>query len=270
MKLVDTHAHLSDSTFADSIASVLVRASQAGVSQIINVATTANSTLATIDLASQVEGVFATAGIHPNHAHQATDLDWETVVQSADSEKVVAIGETGLDRYWDDCPWPIQLANFERHIELSVSRKLPLIIHTRDCWDDMLAVLRRSASQYTLQGVMHSFTGNTEQADAFMSFGLDISFAGMLTYKKSEELRITASTVPLDRVLVETDSPYLSPEPHRGKRPNEPGRVVHTASVLAKCKQISLQEIATATTANARRLFRRITDSCLGPPSQSS
>ena len=171
---------------------------------------------------------------------------------------VVALGETGLDRHWDDCPFEIQQANFERHWQLSRETKLPLIIHMRDCEQEMLIALGQQAASGPLRGVMHSFSGCTKTAQECLAHGLFISFAGMLTYKKSGELRETAKTIPLDRILVETDSPYLTPEPNRSRRPNEPAFVVHTAKCLAETLGLSIKELSDITTANAKRLFWRI------------
>ncbi len=263
MHFIDTHAHLCDSAFRETLPSVLNRARQAGVRQIINVATTAQSSREAVEIAESTPGVFASVGIHPNYAHEAAEADWAKVCDLANNAQVVALGETGLDKYWDDCPWPVQVENFWRHINFSAETRLPLIIHARDCWDDIIAILRAAASQQELRGVMHSFTGSTEQAETLLSFGLHISFAGMLTYKKSLELRETASQIPYNRILVETDSPYLSPEPKRSHRPNESSLMIHTAAVLADCQKVDLGQIALWTTENARRLFPKITDSQL-------
>lgn len=260
MHFVDTHAHLFDESAVGELSGILTRASHAGVRQIINVATTADSSLKTVDAALKNPGLFASVGIHPNHAQECQPGDFERIKDLVNHPKVVALGETGLDRYWDDCPWQTQLDNFQQHIELAVDTKLPLIIHTRDCYTEMIDVLRASRSRNEFAAVMHSFAGTTSQAAELLELGMYISFAGMLTFKKSELLRETAATIPLDRVLVETDSPYLSPEPHRGKRPNEPARVIHTASTLAGILGVSAGELADRTTKNARRLFHAMSD----------
>jgi TatD DNase family protein len=263
MQIVDTHAHLCDEAFDGMVGEVLSRAARAGVRQVINVATTAASSQLALDLANQTTGMFASAGIHPNYAHQANANDFDVINSLVQHDKVVAIGETGLDRYWDDCPWEVQLANFEQHIELSVNAGLPLIIHTRDCYPEMIDVLRKHRSRYPIAGVMHSFAGTANEALQLLELGMYISFAGMLTFKKSDELRDVAKGIPMDRLLVETDSPYLSPEPFRGKRPNEPARVIHTAGVLANVHNVALIELAIATSFNAHQLFAKMTSDLL-------
>lgn len=261
MGWIDTHAHLADKSLFNQLDDVLARAKQAGVSRVICVAVDAETTNQAIAIAESKDAVWASIGIHPNYAHQATEDNWKRIVEKANHPKVCALGETGLDRHWDDCPFEIQQANFQRHWELSRETKLPLIIHMRDCEQEMLAALNKQAALGALRGVMHSFSGSTETARECLEHGLFISFAGMLTYKKSEELRKTAKTIPLDRILVETDCPYLTPEPNRSRRPNEPSFVVHTAKCLAESLGISGTELAEITTANAKRLFWRMASS---------
>ncbi|HLQ46133.1 MAG TPA: TatD family hydrolase, partial [Planctomycetaceae bacterium] len=193
-------------------------------------------------------------GIHPNYAVQAKPGDWEIIEELVSSPKVVAIGETGLDRYWDHTPFEVQLDYFRRQIELAGRRQLPFIVHCREAEADVVAVLREAARTGQLKGVMHSFCGSAETLAVALDVGLHISFAGMLTFKKNEPLRQLAKRVPHDRLLVETDSPYLAPLPHRGKR-NEPSFVRHTAECLAEVHGKTLDEMAAITTANARRLF---------------
>jgi TatD DNase family protein len=178
-------------------------------------------------------------------------------MQLAGKREVVALGETGLDLYWKDTPLDVQQDYFDRHIRLSQATGLPFIVHLRETAAEILAMLREARRRGELHGVMHSFTGTAEQAAEFLSLGMHISFAGMLTFKKSDGLRAVAATIPGDRLLVETDSPYLSPEPFRGQRPNEPARVVHTARCLAEVRGITLEALAQQATANAEALFRR-------------
>jgi TatD DNase family protein len=230
----DTHAHLADEQLLSDAAALIERARQAGVARILSVGTEVASTRQCIELAQKHDGIFASAGIHPNHVAQVQGGDWDDVVLLAQSPKVIALGETGLDLYWKDTPLPAQQEYFDRHIRLSQETGLPLVIHQRESAAEILFMLREARKRGPLAGVMHSFTGTTEQAQEFLALGLHISFAGMVTFKKSDELRAVARTIPADRLLVETDSPYLSPEPFRGKRPNEPARVVHTAECLAR------------------------------------
>jgi TatD DNase family protein len=255
--LFDTHAHLADEQLVPEVAGVVQRAAAAGVTNILAVGTTASSSRDCLAIANRFEGVWSSAGIHPNHAAEAQPSDWDEIVRLSAEPKLVALGETGLDLYWKDTPLPQQQDYFDRHIRLSQSTGLPLVIHLRETAAEILAMLRESRRRGPLRGIMHSFTGTAQQAAEFLDLGLHVSFAGMLTFKKSDDLRAVAASVPLDRLLVETDSPYLSPEPFRGKRPNEPARVVHTAQCLADVRQMTLDDLADQTTHNARLLFSR-------------
>lgn len=256
MIFFDTHAHLEDSQLAAEQSAVVERARAAGVEQVLAVGTTLASSRACLATATRHAGVYASAGIHPNHSAEAGGGDWDEIVALAKEPKVVAIGETGLDRYWDDAPFELQQDYFDRHIRLSQVTGLPFIVHMRECGEDVLTMLKEARRRGPLSGVMHSFTGDAALAAACLELGLYISFAGMVTYKKSDDLRGVARTIPADRILIETDSPYLSPEPFRGKRPNEPARVVHTAECLAAARGVPLTEFAAQTTANARRWLR--------------
>ena len=257
MDLYDTHAHLADEQLAVGAEEVVQRAAIEGVTRILAVGTTAANSRQCLELARRLSGVRSSAGIHPNHAGEAAPGDWDEVVTLSGQEEVVALGETGLDLYWKDTPLVLQQDYFDRHIRLSQQAGLPLVIHLRETGAEILAMLRAARQRGPLRGVMHSFTGTADEADEFLALGLHISFAGMVTFKKSDDLRAVAATIPADRLLVETDSPYLSPEPFRGKRPNEPARVAHTAQCLAEVRGILLEELARQTTANAEALFRR-------------
>jgi TatD DNase family protein len=253
--LIDTHAHLDDDQFAADRSVVLERARAAGVTPVVTVATTAASTAASLALASQHAGVFATAGIHPNNAARALADDWDRVVALSTDVCVVGIGETGLDRHWDDTPFPLQEDYFDRHLQLGRRTGKPVVIHCREAEPDVLRMLRTAFDRYgPIRGVMHSFTGGLELAQACREMGLYLSFAGMLTYKNAAALRETAARQPVERLLVETDSPYLAPVPVRGRR-NEPANVVHTAACLAQVLGMSSETLAGVTTANARVLF---------------
>ena len=185
---------------------------------------------------------------------EAGPQDFALIEELAGSPGVRAIGETGLDCYWDDTPLEMQERFFDRHLQLCRESALPMIIHMRESGQLIVEQLRRQAS--VPNGVMHSFTGDLELAMHCLEMGLCISFAGMVTFKKSEELRAVAKAIPEDRLLVETDSPYLSPEPLRGKRPNEPARVEHTLRCLADVRGVTASHLASVTTANAKRLFQ--------------
>jgi TatD DNase family protein len=253
--LFDTHTHLDQSEFDENRAEVVERARAAGVTQMIAVGCTAEDSRKCVRLASEFEGIYAAVGIQPNYVAESQPGDWEIIEQLASEPGVVAIGETGLDRYWDYTPFEQQQDYFDRHMRLSEKLRLPFIVHMRDCDDDIMASLRQAHQRGPLFGVMHSFTGDAEMAAECIELGMHISFAGMLTFKKSDDLRDCAKTIPADRLLIETDSPYLSPEPVRGKRPNEPAHVRHTAECLAKLRGTSLDQIATMTTTNAKRFF---------------
>ena len=194
-------------------------------------------------------------GIHPNHCCQAEIDDWPAIEELAKHPRVAALGETGLDRYWDDCAWEVQVDYFRRHLKLSRETKLPVVIHTRECAEETLDLLRGEAELGPLRGVMHSFTGPQGVANGCLELGLYISFAGMVTFKNGEEIRAIAKTIPSDRLLVETDSPYLTPHPFRGKRPNHPANVAYTLACLAEVRGVSKTTLAAQTTDNAERLF---------------
>jgi TatD DNase family protein len=257
LQFFDTHAHLADDQLAGDVAAVISRAHAAGVAYMLSVGTDLDSSRQCLALARSHESVLASAGIHPNHALEAAPGDWDEVARLAGEDAVVALGETGLDLYWKDVPLPVQQDYFDRHIRLSEQLHKPLVIHLRETAAEILAMLREARQRGPLLGVMHSFTGTAEQAAQFLELGLSISFAGMVTYKKSDDLRAVAATIPANRILIETDSPYLSPEPHRGQRPNEPARVVHTAACLAQVRGVPLDEFARQTTANALAVFQR-------------
>ncbi|MGD9647812.1 MAG: TatD family hydrolase [Pirellulales bacterium] len=255
MTLFDTHAHLDQEEFTADRDAVLARAAAAGVEHVVSIGVGVASSEATVALAAAHPAIYAAVGIHPNYCHEAQPGDWDRIVELAHRPKVVALGETGLDLYRDYAPIELQRDYFDRHLRLSQQTGLPFIVHARESLDDILAMLREARARGPLAGIMHSFTGTAAVAAECVALGLHISFAGMLTFKKSDELRDVATTVPADRLLVETDSPYLAPEPLRGKR-NEPAFVAHTARRLAQARGVSPEELAATTTANARRLFK--------------
>ncbi len=254
--VIDTHAHLTDTSFAESIPQVIEAAKQAGLIKVGVIGFDATTSCAACGLAAlHPDFLFASVGIQPNSSGNATDTDWDVINQLTSSPHVRALGETGLDRFWDDTPLDVQQDFFERHIELAKATNLPLVIHLRESGRQIVDQLRPHAANALLCGVMHSFTGDLETCRDCLDLGLYISFAGMVTFKKSDELRKLAGFVPADRLVIETDAPYLSPEPLRGKRPNEPARVVHTLAAIAKVRGVTYQELAVQTTENAKRLF---------------
>src|ERR1051326_9127610 len=254
--LIDTHAHLDDEKLKVDLPDVVARARQAGLIRVIPIAPTAASTRACLEIAqAYADFVHASAGIHPNHAAEASPTDWDEVASLATDPRVVAIGETGLDRHWDFTPFALQEDYLARHLALSRQLHKPIVIHCREAEADMLRMLRAEYERHgNILGVMHSFSGDWAFAQECLGLGLHVSFAGMVTYKNAASLRDVAAKVPADRLLVETDSPYLAPAPKRGQR-NEPANVVHTATCLAGVRGVSLADLAAFTTNNARRLF---------------
>jgi TatD DNase family protein len=253
--LIDTHAHLDQEEFDPDRPDVIARAQTAGIEAIVAVGVTAESSRAAVKLAANFGAVYAAVGIQPNYCGQAKPGDWEQILELAKAPKVVAIGETGLDRYWDYSPFDVQQDYFDRHLRLSQECRLPFIVHTRESDADVLSMLEDARGRGPLSGVMHSFTGSSQTVARCLEFGLYVSFAGMVTFKKSDDLRAVAATIPDDRILVETDSPYLAPHPLRGKR-NEPANLVHTARMLAEVREVSYERFVGQTTANAKTLFR--------------
>ena len=257
--MIDTHCHLDDQQFDADRAAVMARAAEAGVECIISLGTTLASSRANVQLAEKYSSLFAAVGIHPNSCAEAAAGDWDAICSLLDHPRVVALGETGLDRYWDYAPIDVQRDYFDRHLRRSQERDLAVVIHCREAWADMLPMLREAAIRGPLRGVLHAFSGDAAMAAECLDLGLYVSFAGNVTYtnKKFQSLRETAAAIPADRILTETDSPYLTPEPLRGKqRRNEPGLVAHTAAALAALRGVSLDEFVRQTAANARRLFQ--------------
>ena len=251
----DTHAHLDDEQLVGQVDAVVERAAQASVGTIVTVGTTAASSQTSVALARRLEPVVAAVGIQPNYVSAAAADDWSRIVELANDDHVVAIGETGLDAYRDYTPFDLQKELFRRHISLARDTGLPFIVHMRDCGQEMLELLQEAAATGPLRGVMHSFTGDLALANSCLDLGLHISFAGMVTFKKSTALRDVARAIPADRLLLETDAPYLSPHPHRGQRPNEPALLIHTARCVAEVRDVSLNDLAHRTTENAKGLF---------------
>jgi TatD DNase family protein len=254
--LIDTHSHLFDGRFRKDLPAVLSRAAEAGVERVVCLGIDRESSIESVRIANQFPIVVAAVGIQPNSAAEARPGDWEEVVRLAETEpRVVAIGETGLDRYWDRTPFAMQEDYFARHIDLARRRNKPFAIHCREAEIDVVKVLRAQfAAHGPVRAVMHSFSGDRATALACLEMGLYISFAGMVTYPKAQDLREVAKEVPLERLLVETDCPYLAPQPVRGQR-NEPAFVAHTAALLADVKGVTVAEVEEHTTRNAKALF---------------
>ncbi|MGI9453088.1 MAG: TatD family hydrolase [Pirellulales bacterium] len=251
----DSHCHLDPMRYGGDTKDVLQRARAAGVSRMTVIGTRAADSEAAVQLSEHEEGVFCAVGIHPNDVDDVDEKEWGRIENLVGSGKVSAIGETGLDWFRTFASKENQQLFFDRHIGLSQATELPLVIHTRNSIRDVLDTLAKATQQKPMTGVLHAFSGTAEEATEALELGFYIGFAGMVTFRSAESLREVAKTVPLDRLLVETDSPFLSPEPLRGRR-NEPSHVVHTARCLANIRGETIESLAAATTANACLLFR--------------
>ncbi len=254
--IIDSHAHVDARQFDADRAAVLGRARAAGVRLIVNVGCDVAGSRRSVELAREHADVFATVGIHPHEAARTSAADWDAIVALLDAPDVVGIGECGLDRGpWNDAPMELQERLLRRHVALHRDRGLPLVIHNRDTFPDLFRILDDEAERGgPFTGVMHCFSGGPDEALRCLALGFDLSYSGVLTFKNAHALREAAAVTPLDRVHVETDCPYLTPTPHRGKR-NEPCHVVHTAAKLAEIHGVSPAEIERVTETNTRRLF---------------
>ena len=227
---------------------------------IVNPGTSLDSSRKSVQFAIQYDFVYAGVGIHPNNTGKVTSNDWSEIVELSKNQYVTAIGETGLDRYWDKVPFEIQLQYFEQHLDLARERGLPIIVHSRDCDEDMLTALSNQAKVSQIFGIIHSFSSIPRVAERYLDMGLYISFSGAVTYtnQKFALLRESAKIVPENRLLIETDSPFLIPHPYRGKLDNNmPLMTAFVAKTLADLRGTTIESIAKATTANANKIFRK-------------
>lgn len=252
--VVDTHCHLDMEAYRDDLDKVISRAAQAGVTKILTVGIDLTSSSAAVTLAARHAGVFASVGVHPHHVGELTEEQYGQLKVLARQPKVVAYGEIGMDRVKDYAPVDLQQQHFDRQVRLAKELGLPLIVHDREAHDEILAILRRHLP-FPAGGVMHCFSGDSRYAESVMELGFYISIPGVVTFNKADTLLDVARTVPLSRLLLETDGPFLAPVPRRGKR-NEPVFVLYTAQKVAELKGVSLAEVAAHTTENADRLFR--------------
>lgn len=256
--LIDSHCHLDFPDFAaEGLDAVVARAKAAGIGRMMTISCEIAKFDTILAIAEQHDLIDCSLGTHPHSAAEPAEAVYtvDDIVAKAAHPKVVALGETGLDYHYDFAPRDVQHAIFSKHIAAGLAADLPLIIHTREAEEDTMRLLR-DVGKGRSRGVMHCFTGTQWLADQALDIGFYISFSGILTFKKAEDLRAIAKSVPLDRLLVETDSPYLAPLPYRGKR-NEPAYVVETAKVLAEVKGITLDEITAQTTRNYHTLFTK-------------
>ena len=255
--LVDSHCHLDFPDFSAELDAVVARARAAGVGRIVTISTRVKRHAQVLAIAEKIPEVFCSVGTHPHYADEELDVDSQTLVTLAKHPKIVAIGEAGLDYFRNNSPREAQAASFRQHIAAARETGLPLVIHSRDCDADMAQILREESGKGAFPAVLHCFTGGRDLAFAAIDLGHYVSFTGILTFKNSDALREIAAALPADRVMVETDAPYLAPLPYRGKR-NEPAYVVETAKVLADARGVSADEIARQTTENFFRVFSKV------------
>lgn len=245
---VDSHCHVHDERIADGTSEAVAAAAAAGVTTLISVGCDRATSLAAIAAAQAYDGVFATVGLHPHDAANGVD----TIADLLDTDGIVAVGECGLDYYYDHAPRSVQQAAFAEQIALANDRNLALVIHTRDAWDDTFAVLAETG--IPPRTIFHCFTGGPHEARRALDIGALLSFSGIVTFKGAVEVQAAAAICPLERLLVETDSPYLAPVPHRGK-PNRPAWVPHVGQHIADLRDLPVAAVAAATTLNAQRVF---------------
>ncbi len=254
--IVDSHAHLEMTEFDADREEVIRRAQNAGVELLVSIGTGRPDTAAvekTLNLAEQYDFIHAGIGVHPHDARFPDSAYWKKLEQLAEHPKVILWGEIGLDYYYDHSPREIQREAFCRQLRIAREHRLPIAVHCRDAWPDLVSILGDGWAGDNPGGILHSFTGDASQAREGVSLGLMISFSGIVTFKKAETLREAARSLPLDRILVETDCPYLAPAPHRGRR-NEPAYVLDVGRSLAQTIGVDFEELARRTTMNFRRL----------------
>lgn len=255
--LIDTHCHLDFPDFEAERDDIVARAHAAGVKQMITISTRVRKFPTILAIAEKYPSVFCSVGTHPHNADEELDIPVSELIELSQHPRVVAIGEAGLDYFYDNAPRDAQQIGLRNHIAAARETGLPLVIHSRSADEDMAAMLTEETGKGAFPFLLHCFSAGPELARVGVELGGYVSFSGILTFPKSEELREIAKTVPLERMLVETDAPYLAPKPFRGKR-NEPAYVAHTAAVLAETVGVSEDEIARITTENAFRIFSKM------------
>lgn len=252
--LIDSHAHLDDQKFDRDRDIIIKNLKSNGIELVINIGADLQTSIASVSLAEKYENIYAAVGVHPHSASEVDDSTIEILKSFANREKVVAIGEIGLDYYYDNSPRDLQRKWFKEQINLAKQVDLPVVIHTREAAQETFDILKE-AQDGSLRGVLHCYSGSVEMAIEYIKLGFYISFAGPVTFKNARSIREVAKSVPLDRLLVETDCPYLTPEPNRGKR-NEPIFVKYTAGTIADIRGITYEELAKVTNRNTRDLFK--------------
>jgi TatD DNase family protein len=255
--LVDSHCHLDFPDFASDLDSIVTRAAAAGIGRMVTISTRVRRLSGLLAIADKYDNVYCSVGTHPHHADEEDGIGADELVALTRHPKIVALGEAGLDYFYDNGSPEAQARGFRTHIAAARATGLPLVIHTREADGDCGRILEEEAAKGAFRAVLHCYTGGHELAMKAIALGLSISFTGILTFKKSESLRALAAELPADRIMVETDAPYLAPGKFRGKR-NEPAYVVEVARVLAEARGVSLDEIARQTTDNFFRLFSKV------------
>ncbi|HEX2256058.1 MAG TPA: TatD family hydrolase [Afifellaceae bacterium] len=255
--LVDSHCHLDFPDFADELDAVVARAAEAGVERIVTIGTRIRQFDRVRGIAERYPSVYCSVGTHPHNADEELDIGADAIAAAADHPKVVAIGEAGLDYYYDNAPRGAQQQGLRNHIAAARATGLPLVIHSRDADEDMAAILSEEHQRGAYSAVLHCYSSGRGLAETGIALGFYVSFSGILTFKNSDELREIARKLPDDRILVETDAPYLAPVPHRGKR-NEPAYVAHTLKVLAEARGVEIKAMAAQTTENFYQLFAKV------------
>ena len=251
--LIDSHAHLDFDRFDTDRSEVLERARLAGVDTVVTIGTTIQSSQRALGLAQEFDMIHATAGIHPLQVNEFDDHDWHLLETMWTLDEVVGIGETGLDYYYDTSNQERQRTLFKRHLDAAVQYDMPVIIHIRDAFDDAFELMKMTEGR--LRGIVHCFTGGVQECARSLELGMYISLSGIVTFRNAQALREAVPTIPSDRILVETDAPFLAPVPHRGQR-NEPAFVVDTAKEVARLRGTTYEALARITRENTRRIFK--------------
>lgn len=249
--LADSHCHLE---YNDNLRNIIDEAKQAGVEYILDVGSGLNNLAEHLKICEEFDGVYTASGAHPHEAKEYAEITVDDIVKAADNDKVIAIGEAGLDYFYDFAPKELQIELFEKNIKASQITGKPLIIHNRESDDDMIDLLKKTYDKKEFKAVVHCYSSTWHLAEEALKMGFYVSASGIITFNKSQDIRYNFAKIPLDRLLVETDAPYLAPVPKRGKI-NEPANVVFTAQKLAEIKNISFDELAEITTQNFKRLF---------------
>ena len=260
ISFVDSHCHLDYPELSGDLDGVVARADEAGIRWMTTICTQLSKFSGVLDIAERYENIFCTVGVRPHEAGNDDDITSNRLVGLSDHPKVIGLGETGLDYYYERSPRDAQQDSFQAHIDAARQTGLPLIVHTRDADDDTARMLRDEYAKEPFTGVIHCFSSGPEMAKAALEIGFYISISGIVTFKSAQDLRDTVANVPLDRLLVETDAPYLAPVPKRGK-PNEPSFTAFTARQLAEIKGVSLEDLSKFTTDNFFKLFNKATRS---------